>query len=263
VEATSLYKNGKTEDAIRLLKETITERNDIGIAYKILADIYDKEDRIDDALMVLKEGLEAVPSYYENFYSYVTLLLSLGRYDEVIAVIHESRSLKKEIDPEIWNFLGLAYWNKGQIAEAQRAYEKSISLDKKYSIPFNNLATLHLYLYKERCDPSEYNKAIDYFKKAIALDPFYSEAYQGLGIAYLGTQRYGEAVGCFRKILELRPYDVQTMLYLGLSYKNTGNLKDACKYFYAAKSSPSFHLLSPEDKARLESALKECPPAKR
>jgi arylsulfatase A-like enzyme/Flp pilus assembly protein TadD len=262
VEATSFFREGNTEDAIRLLKEIITERKDIGIAYKILADIYDKEDRTTDALMVLKEGLEAVPSYYENFYSYVTLLLSLGRYEEVIAVIHANRLLKKEIDPEIWNFLGLAYWNTGQMPEAQRAYEKSISLDRKYSVAFNNLATLHLYLFKEREDPSEFDTAIDYFKEAIALDPFYSEAYQGLGIAYLGTQRYDQAVGCFEEILKLRPDDVQTMLYLGLSYRYVGKLDDACKYFTAAKSNPSFHLLPPEDKARLENALKDCPPTK-
>ena len=263
VKATSLYNDGKTENAIRLLNETITERKDIGIAYKMLADIYDKEGRIDDALMVLREGLEAVPSYYENFYAYVTLLLSLGRYDEVISMILESRFLKKEIDPEIWNFLGLAYWNKGQIPEALRAYERSISLDEKYAVAYNNLATLHLYLYKERKDPDEFDKAIGYFEKAIALDPFYSEAYQGLGVAYLGTQRYDEALGCFKEILKLRPDDVQTMVYLGLSYRNTGHLEDACKYFSAAKSSSSYDLLSPEDKARLENGLRDCPPVKR
>ncbi len=259
VEATNLYEDGKTEDAIRLLKEIISERKDIGIAYKILADIYDEEDRISDALMVLKAGLEAAPSYYENVYSYVTLLLREGRNDDVIAVITACRLDRKEIDPEIWNFLGLAYWNKGQILEARTSYEKSIALDKKYAVSYNNLATLHLYLYKEKEDPGEYTKAIDLFKEAIGLDPFYSEAYQGLGIAYLGTQRYDEAAECFREILKLRPDDVQSMLYLGVCYKNTGKHEDACKYFSAAKSSSSFYLLSPEDKARLDKWLEECP----
>ena len=263
MEAISLDEEGKTEEAIRLLKETITERNDIGIAYKILADIYDRMGRRNDALVVLKAGMEAAPYYYETMYSYVTLLLSEGQYDDVIAVIHACRLYKKEIDPEIWTFLGLAYWNKGQISEAKIAFERSISIDEKYPIPYNDLATLHLYLYKEKGDPNEFQKAIDLFKKAIALDPFYSEAYQGMGIAYLGTQKYDKAAECFRETLKLRPDDVQTMVYLGLSYKNMGNLQDACKYFYAAKSSPSSHLLSPEEKAGLESWLKECPSAKR
>ena len=155
--------------------------------------------------------------------------------------------------------MGLAYWNKGQVSEARRAYEKSIELDKKYSVSYNNLAALHLYLYKEKGDPGEYKKAIDLFKEAIALDPFYREAYYGLGVAYLGTQKYDEAAECFREILKLSPDDVQSMLYLGVCYKNAGKLEDACKYFSAVKSSPSFYLLSPGDKARLDKWLQECP----
>jgi arylsulfatase A-like enzyme/Flp pilus assembly protein TadD len=259
VNATRLSHEGRISEAINMLKEIITERNDIGIAYKNLADIYDREGRTNDALMVLKAGLEAVPSYYEIFYSYVSLLLSEGEYDEVITVTHASRLLKKEIDPEIWNFLGLAYWNKGDLENAQRAYDKSVALDEKYPIPLNNLGTLHLYMYRKTNDLSMNNKAIVYFKEAIALDPFYSEAYYGLGFAYLGANQNESAIASFKKVLELNPDHALSMFYLGLAYKNSGDNVNACSYFRMLKESPSYQLLSPDLKARLGSWLQECP----
>jgi arylsulfatase A-like enzyme/Flp pilus assembly protein TadD len=263
VNATRLYYKGRTSEAINLLKEIITERKDIGIAYENLANIYNREGRANDALMVLKAGLEAVPSYYEIFYSYVTLLLSVGQYDEVIAVTHASRLLQKEIDPEIWNFLGLAYWNKGDLENAQRAYKKSIALDRKYSIPLNNLGTLHFNQYQRTNDQTEYNKALDCFKQAIELDPFFSVAHQGLGVAHLGVQNFDDAIGCFYKVLELKPNSAQAMFYLGFAHRSKGEKESACKFFTAAKASPSYGLLSSGDKARLENWLQECPPTKR
>jgi len=262
VSATRLYHEGRISKAVNLLKEIITERKDIGIAYKNLSDIYDREGRANDALLVLKAGLEAVPSYYEIFYSYVTLLLSLGEYDEVIAVTHESRLLQKEIDPEIWNFVGLAYWNKGDLENAQRAYQKSIALDRKYPIPLNNLGTLHLYQYQKTNDPTEYTKALDCFSQAIELDPFYSDAHHGLGVAYVGGRKYDSAIACFKKALELRPDHALAMFYLGLAYKNSGDTVNACLYFRMLKAGPSYLLLSPDLKARLEGWIRECPPEK-
>ena len=262
VSATRLYHEGRISKAVNLLKEIITERKDIGIAYKNLSDIYDREGRANDALLVLKAGLEAVPSYYEIFYSYVTLLLSLGEYDEVIAVTHESRLFQKEIDPEIWNFVGLAYWNKGDLENAQRAYQKSIALDRKYPIPLNNLGTLHLYQYQKTNDPTEYTKALDCFSQAIELDPFYSDAHHGLGVAYVGGRKYDSAIACFKKALELRPDHALAMFYLGLAYKNSGDTVNACLYFRMLKAGPSYLLLSPDLKARLEGWIRECPPEK-
>jgi tetratricopeptide (TPR) repeat protein len=263
VKATRLYNEGRTSEAIGLLKEVITERSDIGIAYKNLADIYDKEGRTNDAIVVLKAGLEAVPSYYEIFYSYVTLLLSTGRYDEVIEVTRENSLLQKDIDPEIWNFLGIAYWNSGDIENARSSYEKSIELDRKYPIPLNNLGTLHLYMYQQTKDRTEYDRALDCFNQAVKLDPFYSDAYHGMGVTYIGGKEYDAAVGCFKKALEYRPDYGMAMFYLGYAYLLSGDKVNACLYFNRLKTNESFQDLAPNLKKKLDEWLRVCPSDKR
>jgi len=263
VKAFRLYKEGNAREAINLLKEVITERNCIGIAYKNLAQIYDEQDRLNDAIEVLELGLEAAPSYYEIFHAYVNLLMRAGRYDKVIEVINTQNSLQMEINPGIWSTLGLAYWSKGNLSDAKKAYEKSISMGSKLPVPFSNLGALYFFLYQKTNDMKTYNKAIENFKKAIELDPFYQSAYYGLGLAYLEVSNFEEAIRCFKKVLELKSDDGEAMLHLGFTYMSKGDKINACKYFTALKSSPSYNSLSSEDKTRLEKWIQECDPKKK
>lgn len=262
-KAMNLYKSGKAREAIRLLKEIITERDDVGIAYENLAKIYEDQGRLRDAIEVLKLGLDAVPSYYEILYTYVTYLLQAEQYDEVIAVVNTRSFLRMDIDPEIWNFLGLAYWNKGNLEDARKAFEKSISLDNEYPISYNNLGSFFFSIFKETKDRKVYQKALEKYKKAIELDPFYHTAYYGLGIAYLYTDNFEMSINCFKKALELRPDNEQAMFYLGIAYMRKGDKINALKYFNMCKASPSYHLLSPEEKAKLEKWIQECTPVRK
>jgi tetratricopeptide (TPR) repeat protein len=262
-KAMNLYRGGKAMEAIKLLKEVITERDDVGVAYENLAKIYEDQGRLRDAIEVLKLGLDAVPSYYEILYTYVTFLLMAEQYDEVIAVVNARSSLRMDIDPEIWNFLGLAYWNIGNLEDAQKAYEKSISLDNEYPISYNNLGSLYFSIFKETKDVKFYQKALEKYNKAVELDPFYHTAYHGLGIAYLQMDNSEMSINSFKKALELRPDNEQAMYYLGIAYKRKGDKINALKYFKIFKASPSYHLLSPEEKAKLEKWIQESTPVRK
>ncbi len=263
-KAMNLYnREGKVREAIKLLKEVITERDDVGIAYENLAKIYEDQGRLGDAIEILKLGLDAVPSYYEILYTYVTFLLMAEQYDEVIKVVNARSSLRMDIDPEIWNFLGLAYWNNGNLEDAQRAYEKSISLDNEYPISYNNLGLLYFSIFEETKDRKVYQKALEKYKKAIELDPFYHTAYYGLGIAYLYADNFESSINSFKKVLELKPNNEQAMFYLGIACKGKGDKVNALKYFNMFKASPSYQLLSPEEKAKLEKWIQEGTPVRK
>lgn len=263
IEAIALHRAGKTAEAIRILHEVIEERNDIGIAHKALADIYEEMGRRDDAIQILEQGLESVPAYYEIFYSYVASLLGAGRYEDVLHTVKTHSMPQMEVDPEVWNFVGLAHWNLGQFEEARMAYEKSIALDQKFPIPYFNLGALYFSLFQDTNDRDKHEKACAYFKKAIALDPIYSEAYQGLGVAYLSVQDFDSAVDSFHKVLELKPGSAQALFFLGYAHRSKGETDSACKFFKACMSSPSYSYLSDGDKARLERWLQDCPQVKK
>ncbi|MDD5065277.1 MAG: tetratricopeptide repeat protein, partial [Phycisphaerae bacterium] len=58
--------------------------------------------------------------------------------------------------------------------------------------------------------PSDYQMAIDEFKKAIAIAPQWGDVYYNLGMVQEKGQRYAEAIESFRKYLKLSPNAADT-----------------------------------------------------
>lgn len=61
-------------------------------------------------------------------------------------------------------------------------------------------------------DPAKGAMAVEYFTKAIALDPAYVDGYMQRGLAYLGMQKLAEAKADFQKVVELAPGSSQAEL---------------------------------------------------
>lgn len=257
MEAVDIYKRGKVRESIRILKEVITEREDVDVSYTNLALIYKEQGRLMDAIDVLKLGFKQLPSSYEIFLTYVSYLLNEGQYDEVIEVFGEKSLHRKEYDPEIWNSLGAAYANKGDFEEAIKAYQKALSLDNDYPLALNNLGTVYLSIFLKTKDRKAYEKSLQNFKKAIELNPNYASAYNGLGGAYLQAGNLDGAVQCFEKAVEINP-DLGNALYnLGLAYLEKSEKSKALLYFTRYKDKYD-RFLSPSGKKKLEELIQKC-----
>lgn len=93
--------------------------------------------------------------------------------------------------------------------------------------PFINYArALHLV---GKIDP-----AIENYKKAIELDPYYFEPHHNLAEAYVLSGKCREAIKEFEYALILVPELVESMIGLGRCYKETGNYDIAINYFRKA-----------------------------
>jgi len=74
---------------------------------------------------------------------------------------------------------------------------------------------------------SEYDKAIQEFKKVINMYPDYKEAHSILGNAYFRSKKYKEAEIEYQKVKEIDPTDVTAYENMGVIFANRGNYKDA------------------------------------
>lgn len=260
VKALGLCNEGKVREGMELLKEVITERKNVNAAYLNLAMLYADQERLNDAIEVLRMGGELMPTNYRIFSDYISYLSEAGRWDEAIEAFEGKSFLQLEFDPVIWNYIGLAYWKKGNLEKAQKHLVKSISVDRKFPIPYNNLGTIHFTIFNRTKDPKEYQKAFENFKKAIELDPYYSTAHNGLGMAYMQAGDYTEAIIHLETALELQPNLDEALYNLGVAYMNKGNDFMAYAYFNRFKVSPTYSHLESGARAKLEEHILKCKP---
>ncbi len=72
-----------------------------------------------------------------------------------------------------------------------------------------------------------YNEAIADFTKAISIDPNCKWAYFGRGYAYTCLEKYNEAIADYTKAISIDPNYVDVFYYRGLNYKALGENEKA------------------------------------
>ena len=253
-EAWELYKEGKQDAGIKLLKEIIEERRNIDLTYKILASIYQEKGNTKEAIVILEQGLKALPSNYEIFIEYMKLLISAQQYDKVVSSFKKMSIREAEYDPAIWNNLGIAYAKKSNFEEAIKAYKMSLSLDDKLPETNNNIANAYLSYGLQSRDSFLFSRSFEYYKKAIELDPEYAAPYYGLGSAYKQAGNLGGAIYCWEKALEVDPNFSKALFALATSYLNTGDKVKAFDILSDYKKQ-HYHLMPPAEREKLDTLL--------
>lgn len=90
--------------------------------------------------------------------------------------------------------------------------------------------------------------AVEEIKRAIKDDPKNPYFHKGLGVAYVQLQDYDKAIGSFRKALELNPYYTDVHNDLGTALSFAGKRDEARREFLVAFNDPTYN--TPEVAAR-------------
>ncbi|MGA2361933.1 MAG: sulfatase-like hydrolase/transferase [Candidatus Aminicenantales bacterium] len=255
-EAQDLYFRGEAEKSITLLRELLRERPDFDNPYLFLVTVYEKQRRLAGAEAVLETGVEANPRNYKLAIEYGIVLAERGRNDEAIGVLQKASGMI-DWDPELWNYLGVAYWNKGDLANAVTAYEHALSLDPKYAVVLSNLGTVQASLAMKKKDVTTLRRAMDYFKRAIESDPRDASAYNGLGAAYLMLGNVDAAISCWGQAIEIDPGHRFALYNLGTAYLDKGDKAKALKVLTRYKER-YYKALPPREKSSLDALLEKC-----
>ena len=122
---------------------------------------------------------------------------SIGKSDKAIALFDEAL----EINPQSkWALLwkGITYSESRKLEKARESFTASLEIDPRFDLALYNLAWLHL-----KGKDKDYPTAERLFRKALAVNPSYKEAFYGLGMVYGYQSQYEIAHGYFTKALDL------------------------------------------------------------
>jgi tetratricopeptide (TPR) repeat protein len=227
-KADLLIASRRYHEAMGILEQAeLLDGTDINL-YILKTDVFLALDQQEKAVTVLQEALQ----HFEGA-ERIELLFELADvYDdhEEFDKIFDCLKLILEQDPDNEEALyKICFWTDftGRNEESIRLHQKIID-DQPYSeLAWFNLAAGYQGL-------KLYEKAIDAYKYAIAIDEKFDYAYRNMGDAYIRLRKFRDAIESLEKVLELsKPEDV---IYeaIGHCYDKLNNYAQARFYYRKA-----------------------------
>jgi tetratricopeptide (TPR) repeat protein len=207
----------------------VTEGN--FVAHNLLAGALGDQGDITGARDHIEKALQLRSDYAGAHYNLGLLLLR--QRDFVDAQEQFNLALQtNQLDPMIWNGLGLAQASLGQIDEAISNYRRAVELNPNFADAFMDLGAAF-------SAQGKYAEAIEMSQTALKLRPDVAEIHAIIGAALLHLDRADESIFHNRKALELNPDLPVPRSNLGVALVAKGNYDEAIAHFeYVLRLNP-------------------------
>ena len=256
--AKACYYNTKLEKAekyMNLALRSISPKDPEGeeLTLSALSDlsiIYLNQSKIESALTTLDQAISIAE---KNFPDQVSDLIQrkkeieekINSAPEVIELINTAKEIYKQnnnckkalslileaskIDPES---LPIKFELAKMLVNAKKVNDAiSVFSDILLATP-NDWKTLkelgHLFMLHKQ----EHACAIEYFQKAITLNPQLKHIYYPLGICYQNIQEYSNSTEAFKNYLQVYPNDSEALQYIGENYAAQEAFKESLDFYF-------------------------------
>jgi len=167
-----------------------------------------------------------------NYLSYGALFYQRGYLDQ--AEVCFQQALRDDpSSAEALYGIGSVYLNQNKNDASRAAFERSVKLPANYpdTLPdaWNNLGVIATR--EGRADDS-----VQYFQKALQLNPHHLLSLDNLGNAYRLEKRWDEARSALQRALEVAPQDPEANYSLGMVFAQNGDTAKAYEYLQRALS---------------------------
>jgi tetratricopeptide (TPR) repeat protein len=189
---------------------------------------------------------QAVAEEPTNWQAHLYLALSLAqqeRYAEAEKSFKEAYDLappdKKELVYQNQHAFFVDNYNKGITANSTKNYAEAVQYFKKAVEVEPSYAKGHINLGVAYSMMGDEHQALDSFIKAVAADSTEVDGWQNLGITYRRLDDYEKAKEAFEKVVELAPGDIRGKLELADMYFNEEQYDKALQLYLSAAEADS------------------------
>lgn len=182
--------------------------------------------KVDAAERLLKQVIRANPATGQAFYYLGLIDFQRGRFLKSAELI-ENAIACGEVDPTVYNNLGLAFLGDEQGQKAIKAFDLAIGLDGTYVLAWFNRGNA--------CEQMGRTKdAQQSYERALTFDPYFALAHNNLGLIHQKNGDLTEAVACFEECLRIQPNYHLALNNLGFCQQLLGSAEVALDYYKAA-----------------------------
>jgi arylsulfatase A-like enzyme/Tfp pilus assembly protein PilF len=249
------FQSGNLPAAEKMIRSVIAASPSFILAYTHMASMFKETGKPQAAIQVLEQGLEKNPGNILLLAKLGIVLADSGNWRRAIPILEEC-VCREDIDPEKFNFLGIAYYQGGQLDKALQSYNRALELDHNNAAVYSNIGGVHLALFERGRQAQEMVEAEGSFKKALAIDPRLFSACNGLAIVYKKTGRKAEAIIFWRKALVIKPDYGLALINLGITLLEEGRAQEALDCFLDYREKFS-HMISAGEQQRVERLIAE------
>jgi tetratricopeptide (TPR) repeat protein len=199
-----LQSQGKTDEAIELLRKTIDLKEGNPRLYLMLSTLYEGMEQYNDAVSVLKEGLTHTKRDTDLLYRLGIVLDKLKRNEESL----EQMEMILTIDPkhaDALNYIGYTYADRGiHLDRAQELIERAMKYKPNSGYIIDSLGWVYF-------QKGLYDRALMELKRAIELTPEDPVINEHLGDVYFKKEQYESALKSYQRALALKNADKERL----------------------------------------------------
>jgi predicted O-linked N-acetylglucosamine transferase (SPINDLY family) len=184
--------------------------------------------QLDQAETLYRQILQVEPNHPDALHFLGILAQQAGQFQIAFGLI--GRSIKANpANPVFYANLGQAFWEIGELHEAEVSFQKALSLNSDCAEAHNGLGLI-------RKREGNLEEACICYQEAVSFQPGYVKAYVNLGIVFQEQGKLEEAEAAYNKAISLEPNSASAHNNLGAVLKLQGKLDEAVSRFRKALS---------------------------
>ncbi len=234
----SLLENGKAlsekkdfSAAEKIFREAVQlSPNNYDALYN-LAESLQTLERYEESLQVCQKAISVDPSKSNSYDLLGVIYCDQKRYQDAVQACKKAEALNPK-DFYAPLILGAISFYEKQYKDAIQALTKAASLNPKQFRQQSNNA--QFYLGESYYFLGEYEKSIEPFQRALAIQPRTTGVYYFIGSSYFNLKQYEDAVVAYTLEIKLNSANIDAIYWLGESYFRLKQYEKALKFYQEA-----------------------------
>ncbi|UKO97452.1 tetratricopeptide repeat protein [Nostoc sp. UHCC 0870] len=198
-----------------------------------LANVYEKQSKLDVAIQLYQQALELKPDYGEMYYNLGNVFQQQGKLDRAVESYQQALKLKPNLFQAYHN-LGNIFQQQGQLDIAVECYQQVLKIQPNYFQAYHNLGNIFQ-------QQGKLDIAVECYQQAVNIRPNYFPSYHNLGGVFKLQGKLTAAVSAYQQAIKLQPNYPEAHYNLANAYYEQGNLEASLgSYQQALQINPHF-----------------------
>ena len=209
------------KEAIKFNPNYIEAYNDMGIAYTKLDDYENTISSYNMALLIKPDYMLSKNNKKIAQFNKASKLLNEGNNQKALSFYLDAINT----DPnyvDAYNDLAIAYLRLENYELAIKNLNMALTINPDFNLAKNNKASVYCKLGIKMYNSGDYEGAINSYQEAISSSPSYLESYNNIATTYMKLEDFNMAIVYLDKALAISPYSELTKNNKALAYLKRG-----------------------------------------